>query len=285
MREDFAVFITTHERPKNQKTLDWLLHSGYTGKYYLVIDDADKAADEYIGRYGPDKVLMFDKLKYWEELDTMCIKRHLAAVLYARQFVEDAADEMGLKAFLVMDDDISGFTARMLRNGKMQRRKSINADGFINAYVSFLTEGGFASICPGTQNLYIQKEKTAEKFPRKGSNAFFRNVAIPIKWKSAMNEDIITCVEYNRVGVMMCTATPICCESQNAGTGKQEGGMHQTYKDMDAFERAFYAVIADPSRCYVKAKKTKSGTAELRIARNWAGGDPCILSEKWRKGW
>ena len=42
MRNDFAIFITTHERPNDQRTLDWFLKSGYTGKYYLVIDNMDK---------------------------------------------------------------------------------------------------------------------------------------------------------------------------------------------------------------------------------------------------
>ena len=226
MRNDFAIFITTHERPNDQRTLDWFLKSGYTGKYYLVIDNMDKCQTEYLDKYGTENVLVFDKKKYWEICDTFNNRQHLAAVLYARQFVEDTAREMGL--------------------------------------------------------MYMGGEETIEKFPRKGSNAFFRNVEIPIKWISAMNEDIITCIEYNKKGIKMCTAVPICCETPKAGTGKADGGMKEIYKNMTDYERAFYAVIADPARCYVKMNRTKDGH-QLRIARNWSGGDPCILNERWRK--
>ena len=155
MRNDFAIFITTHERPNDQRTLDWFLKSGYTGKYYLVIDNMDKCQTEYLDKYGTENVL-------------------------------------------VLDDDISLFAARMPKNGKMSRYTKVKANDFVEAYVKFLFQGGFASINPGTQNLYMGGEETIENFPRKGSNAFFRNVEIPIKWISAMNEDIITCIEYNK---------------------------------------------------------------------------------------
>lgn len=283
MRDDFAVFITTHKRPNNQTTLEWLRKNGYTGKYYLVIDDTDQTAPEYFEKYGRDKVLVFDKLKYWRELDTLCNKQHLAAVLYARQYVEDAAAQMGLTAFLVIDDDVTDIVARVMKNGKLERHIITDADRFINAYLDFLLCGNFASICPGTQNLYIAYDKVLQKFPRKGSNAFFRNVQIPIKWKASMNEDIITCIENNKVGIMMCTATPICVETQDGGSGKRKGGMQLTYDAMSSFERAFYAVIVDPSRAYVRWNSLKDGTTELRIARQWAGGDPCIISGTWRK--
>lgn len=282
MRDDFAIFITTHERPDKQKTLEWFLNSGYTGKYYLVVDDMDRTKDDYLRRYGKNNVLIFNKIKYWEICDTLNNRQHLAAVLYARQFVEDAALEMGLKTFLVLDDDISRFAARMPKNGKMKRYKNIKADDFVEAYVSFLLQGGFASINPGTQNLYMGGEETIEKFPRKGSNAFFRNAQIPIKWLSAMNEDIITCIEYNKKGIMMCSAMPICCETPKAGTGKIMGGMKEIYEAMTDYERAFYAVIVDPARCYVKMSKNKDGH-QMGIARKWTAGDPCILNERWQK--
>ena len=39
MRDDFAVFILTHGRARQQKTLATLKKCGYTGKLFLVIDD------------------------------------------------------------------------------------------------------------------------------------------------------------------------------------------------------------------------------------------------------
>lgn len=41
MRDDFCVFILTHGRAGNVKTLKMLQKQGYTGKWYCVIDNED----------------------------------------------------------------------------------------------------------------------------------------------------------------------------------------------------------------------------------------------------
>ena len=60
MRNDFAILILTHGRPNNIKTLHSLEKAGYTGKYYIIIDNEDSTKDEYLKLYG-DKVIIFDK--------------------------------------------------------------------------------------------------------------------------------------------------------------------------------------------------------------------------------
>ena len=47
MNNDFCIFILTHGRPDNLITLNTLKQCGYTGNYYLVIDNEDKRANEY----------------------------------------------------------------------------------------------------------------------------------------------------------------------------------------------------------------------------------------------
>lgn len=54
------MFIITHGRPDAVHTLKSLSKAGYTGKYYLVIDDEDKTGPQYHAQYG-DKVLTFSK--------------------------------------------------------------------------------------------------------------------------------------------------------------------------------------------------------------------------------
>ena len=46
MRDDFAVFILSHGRAKEQITLNSLLNAGYTGKWYIIVDDLDEQKDE-----------------------------------------------------------------------------------------------------------------------------------------------------------------------------------------------------------------------------------------------
>ena len=59
--KDFAVFILTHGRPDNVKTLRLINARGYTGKVYFVVDNEDKSLDRYIENFGIDNVKVFDK--------------------------------------------------------------------------------------------------------------------------------------------------------------------------------------------------------------------------------
>lgn len=45
MTNDFCVFILTHGRADNVVTLKTLLADGYTGDWYMVIDDEDDQED------------------------------------------------------------------------------------------------------------------------------------------------------------------------------------------------------------------------------------------------
>ena len=81
--DDFAVFILTHGRPDRIHTLKTLEKQGYTGDWYLVIDNEDKMADEYYKNYG-DKVIMFDKKAISLTFDTADLSDDRRAIVYAR---------------------------------------------------------------------------------------------------------------------------------------------------------------------------------------------------------
>lgn len=61
MRNDFAVFILTHGRADNVATMGALKKGGYTGKWYMIIDNEDETVDQYHKNFGPEHVIMFDK--------------------------------------------------------------------------------------------------------------------------------------------------------------------------------------------------------------------------------
>ena len=56
---NFAVFILTHGRPDNIKTLKTLKNCGYTGKIYYIVDNEDKTIKNYQDNYGVDNVKIF----------------------------------------------------------------------------------------------------------------------------------------------------------------------------------------------------------------------------------
>lgn len=94
--KDFAVFIITHGRVNEQKTLQALLDCNYTGKIYLVIDNLDSQMLDYIEKYK-DMVIVFDKEKIYQETDTMDNFHSVANAVYARNFIQKYVNPRGFK--------------------------------------------------------------------------------------------------------------------------------------------------------------------------------------------
>lgn len=69
--KSFVVFILTHGRASNVKTLRTLKKVGYTGKVILVIDNEDEMESDYKRIYGKDNVYVFNKEEAMDTLTNM----------------------------------------------------------------------------------------------------------------------------------------------------------------------------------------------------------------------
>ena len=117
VRDNFAIFILSHGRADNMLTLKTLDRCGYTGKWYIIIDNEDKQADLYYSNFGKDRVVMFDKKEKAKTTDTMDLQEKRNIVLFARNSCHDIAKSLGLDYFLVLDDDYTEFRMRFDKNG------------------------------------------------------------------------------------------------------------------------------------------------------------------------
>ena len=154
MINNFAIFILTHGRPNNQKTLDALLLSGYTGEYYLVVDNLDKTKDDYIKKYGK-KVIVFDKVEYVEKTDTGLITPMINFAVFARNAIETIAKNMGYKYFGMFDDDISKFRFRYEESGRLTSLSVQNMDEVLKTYIEYMRNGKIACVSFGVVTQYI----------------------------------------------------------------------------------------------------------------------------------
>lgn len=119
MRSDFAVFILTHGRADNVATMGALKKGGYTGKWYMIIDDEDETAEQYRKNFGPEHVIMFDKQEAYDRADTMDNFNEHRAIIYARNETFRIAKELGLKYFLMLDDDYKEIDFRYVNGNKL----------------------------------------------------------------------------------------------------------------------------------------------------------------------
>lgn len=145
MRDDFAVFILSHGRSDRVFTLNPLFGGGYTGKWYIIIDDEDKEADKYKKRYG-EHVYQFSKAAYDDTFDIMDLHTDRRVVVYARNACFDIAKELGIRYFLVLDDDYNAFMYRYPEQNSLAYADCRQLDDLFSAMVDFLDESGALSI-------------------------------------------------------------------------------------------------------------------------------------------
>jgi hypothetical protein len=115
---NFAVFILTHGRPNNQKTLKLIRNRGYTGKIYFIVDNEDKTLNEYINNFGSEFVKIFDKKKYADDIDEGNNFDNRKVIIHARNASFDIALNLGLDYFIQLDDDYYSLGYRYLEGEK-----------------------------------------------------------------------------------------------------------------------------------------------------------------------
>lgn len=275
--KDFCVFILSHGRPDNIRTLKTLKKSGFTGQWYIVIDDEDKRADEYFRRYG-DRVIQFCKADTEKRVDTMDIGKDRRCILFARNECFDIAERLGFRYFLELDDDYTSFEFRYKEGVKLKVKKVENFDEVCDALLSFLKDtptytiamsqgGDFIGGCQGSGKSITLK--------RKAMNSFFCDTQRPFKFIGRINEDVNTYVGEGSRGKLFFTTTQVALVQQQ--TQKSKGGMSDIYGAFGTYVKSFYSVIMSPS-C-VSVAMMGDNHYRLHHHIDWRRAVPLILRE------
>lgn len=283
IREDFAVFILSHGRANKVKTLKTLKDCGYTGKWYIVIDNEDKTYQEYYDLYGKENVIMFDKLKKSKEFDTCDIEnRDRKAIVYARNVCFDIAKDLGLTYFLELDDDYIEFRYRYKKDNTLSSMWVMDMNRIINETINFLEESGALTVAFAQTGDFIgglECSMFKNRLARKCMNSFFCKVDRKFDFVGRINEDVNTYVWRGTRGELMFTIADVVLNQGD--TQQNKGGMSDIYIDSGTYVKSFYSVIVNPS-C---VKISTMGVNHQRIHHSieWEHCLPKILNEKWKK--
>lgn len=147
---NFCVFILSHKRPECD-TLKMLKKYGYSGDYRVVLSTDDEYINEYKKSIPNEKILVFDKQKVRHLCDTMISTCDFNpnGSIYARAFIQEKAEEMGLDYFCMADDDINKIYHRENVDSKMKQKEISNIDYVFLAFIEFLeSDSRIASINP-----------------------------------------------------------------------------------------------------------------------------------------
>lgn len=282
MRNDFAVFILTHGRADNVVTVPAIKKAGYTGKIYFIIDDEDEQAEEYKKNFGADRVIIFDKQAAYDRADTMDNFNDHRAIIYARNECWRIAEELGLKYFLMLDDDYKSIDYRYEEDGKLKYKPSHDFDRVFEDMIQFLEVSGADTVafCQGGDFVGgVDGGNFHKGLLRKAMNSFFCKTDTPIEYRGTMNEDVVTYTTLSSRGHLFFSNTQYCVVQ--LPTQSLSGGMTDAYKEGGTYLKTFYAIMSMPSAVKVSMMYTTHKRIHHRI--NWEHTAPKILNEKWRK--
>lgn len=283
MRDDFGVLILTHGRANAVVTKKRVLDAGnYTGKWYMVIDNEDDQADDYIKKYGRDHVIIFDKDAVDKWTDTADNFGEHRAIIYARNQSFNIARNLGLKYFLMLDDDYNGLDFRYIEDDRLKAKRVTQLDRLFEAMIQFLEDSNALTIAFCQAGDFIGGAKGGrftEKVVRKAMNSFFCRTSRPFQFVGTMNEDVTMYTTLGSRGELIMSITD-CAIIQKATQGTA-GGMSEAYADGGTFLKSFYSVMSMPSAVRVEMMTSKHKRIHHKI--NWNRCVPKILNEKHRK--
>jgi len=272
--KDFAVFILTHGRPDNVKTLSTLKKCGYTGKIYFIVDNEDKTIEQYQKNYGIENVKIFDKKAMADEVDEGNNFDERRTITHARNACFKIAKEIGITYFVQLDDDYYYFGYRYDTGA----RKITNMDKVFEIMLNFYKSVDIKSIAFGQGGDHIGGF-SGIKLKRKCMNSFFCSTEREFQFVGSMNEDVNTYTTLGSRGDVFFTFTNLQLDQKD--TQSQTSGITDMYQRFGTYCKAFTTAMMQPSS--VKVSMMNSNNPRIHHSIKWINTTPMILDEKYKK--
>lgn len=280
-KKDFAVFILSHGRANDIKTVDTLIKGNYTGDYFVVIDDEDSQEELYREKFG-DKIIQFNKKEIADRTDTGDTDNDRRVGVFARNRIQEIANEKGYKYHLQLDDDFLGFTFRYIKKNKLASYKCNNLDKLFEAVVKYQNDTKITALSFGLSSDYlggIKSKKYQEGMFRKTMGTFFLRQDDINMFQMRMNDDITTCILNGMRGKLYYSIAFV--QTETPPTQSMKGGMTDAYQDNGTYRKSFYSVLCCPSCVKIAMMGIKNYRIHHKIS--WNNCSPKLLNEKWKK--
>ena len=285
--DNFAVFILTHGRPNNIKTLKSLDVCGYTGKIYFIVDNEDKTIAEYQKNYGVESVKIFDKKAMADLVDEGNNFDERRTITHARNACFNIAKELGIKYFIQLDDDYTYFKYRIIKNGAEHREFIKDINRVFNYLIEFYNTTNVYSVAFAQAGDFIGgfegspwvNDPTRPFKARKAMNSFMCSTDRPFNFIGAMNEDVNTYTTLGTRGVLFFTIPTL--ELSQMQTQSQKGGITDMYLKYGTYCKAFTTTMMHPSAVKISVLHTTKPRIHHLIS--WVNTTPRIIDQKYKK--
>lgn len=294
VRDNFAAFILSHGRVDKVVTVDTLKKEGYTGKWYLLLDDGDDQIEDYKKKFGEEHIIIFNKKEISSEFDIMDNFDGDKVIVYARNALNKIAKDMGLKYFWELEDDYHDFCCRMEMNGHLPILPLEDLDSIIEAFLDFLDKTKIKTIAfaqTGEMMGGLNGNVWREKVKRKAMNTFFFRVDnTPIepgdRFIGRMNDDVNWYIDSGKRGNIILQTAELTLTQEE--TQKTKSGNSTMYKKFGTYVKSFYSILTRPDCVKIHILGSNHGKnpgMDQRIHHKiyWENCVPKILSSRFKK--
>jgi hypothetical protein len=261
MDNNIAIFILTHGRANNVLTYKTIKKTNYTGKIYFIVDDADEQIELYKKNFGADKVIVFNKLKVLKEIkfDLIDNVKNFRTIIFARNACFNIAKELGIRYFMQLDDDYTGFYYIKPERHKLKHIQITKFNEVLQIMLTFFKNTNFKSIAMAQGGDFLGGNKggflKSRKRKRKCMNSFLCDVQRPFKFIGRINEDVNTYVNGARNGSLFLTIPRLCLVQKQTQSNK--GGMSGAYEDLGTYVKSYPTVMLSPSSVRIRLMGSK----------------------------
>lgn len=278
-RDDFAILFLTHGRADSICTVDTVQRCGYTGKYYIVIDDEDDQEPLYRAKFG-DKVIKFCKseIDSWTDRGDNRIEDK-RAILWARNASFEIARNLGLTYFMMLEDDQADMQIRLTdEDASVLSGRSIrHFNAWINIGIEFLeaTKAKTVAFAQGGDTIGgINGGNSIKLLKFKTMNSFICKADNPIVFRGRFNEDCTDYVTGWMRGIRHFSIMGL--QVQQKATATIGGGMTEAYKENGTYAKTVMSIMYAPSA--VKCSYLH-GLTSARVHHNvkWGNCVPKII--------
>ena len=279
--KDYCVFILTHGRPDNVLTYQTLQKCGYSGSVFLVVDNEDATANQYISNFGKDRVKVFDKKLAADKHDNANNFDNRKVIVHARNACFEIAKELGYKYFIQLDDDYYELDYRFAGMKGSGMIKNIHPI-FEMVFEFYKTTDANAVAFAQTGDFIggIDNGKGSYRFnKRKCMNSFFCSTDRVFSFLGSINEDVNTYTTSASRGALLLTIPVLVVNQKDTQT--QKSGMADIYKLQGTYIKSFSTVLMHPSS--VSISMMNANHKRIHHSIKWVNTTPMIINEEYRK--
>lgn len=282
---DCVIFILSHTNPDGVLTVKALEKYGYTGRWYILLDDEDPTIERYVANYGEENVLTFNKDEVAKTFDRMDNETATNTAVYARNACFDVAKKLGYKYFMEYDDDYYEFQFRYNEDGHLRALFPTDLDlvfeCLLDYYISVPT---MKTLCIAQNGDFLGGTDGSHfkaRWMRKAMNTFICSVDRPFTFVGWLNEDVNTYCIGGQRGDLFCTVMDVSINQTDTQQKVHSNGLTGPYVGDGTYRKSFYTVMCCPS--FTKIGIIGNNHARIHHNVMWANAVPKIISEKYRR--